>query len=96
MGLIADDLDIKSIPLHALLTNPANIVVLATGLSTSAGPVFGTVHVQDAALVTKFLELSKAFKLVSAAVKKLEDKIKVLENTNPATGRALPPVGFRK
>jgi hypothetical protein len=42
------------------------------------------------------MEISKALKHASAAIRKLEDKIKVLENTNPATGRPLPPVGFRK
>jgi hypothetical protein len=37
-------------------------------------------------------ELSRAIKSLSAAIRKLDDKVKVLESANPNAGRPLPPL----
>ncbi|HEX8556007.1 MAG TPA: hypothetical protein VF695_14970 [Sphingomonas sp.] len=100
MGTIADELELQQLSAHTMLGigSPFQLVVISPGLIASPpqGNVLGAATAQIPQLNAQLMEISKALKHASAAIRKLEDKIKVLENTNPATGRPLPPVGFRK
>jgi hypothetical protein len=97
--MISDELEQKLVAVHALLVADAPLMVPPTGFICSiapGGPLNGIGRVEAPVLYRQLDELSRAIKSLSAAIRKLDDKVKVLESANPNAGRPLPPTPFRR
>jgi hypothetical protein len=90
MGMIAEELEQKLVAVHALLVADAPLMVPPNGFICSiapGGPLNGMGRVDAPVLYGQLDEISKAIKSLSAAIRKLEDKIAL-----PNAGRPMPPL----
>lgn len=95
MGMIADELDIKLVATQALLSARLPLMVNGAGLmSATGGPVLGVATVIPEPIYMQMTEISKAFHQMTITIRKLEDKIKKLEDARVATPGI--PQGFRR